>query len=205
MGSMIAALIAAVSVFVIMLETEKNVLQQYEKGNILIAGKEIPQGQIITSENAQLYFETLELDRNCIPQTAITAMEDVVDMVSATKIEQGVLLTRGMFETRDEITANMKTPVIAGFKAEDLYQVVGGVLRTGDRINIYRVGDDGETGLIWKNVFVQQVFDNVGNPIGSEDGISAAQRINIYMEQDNVEQFYSNLGAGTLRVVKVCE
>lgn len=205
MGSMIAALIAAVSIFIIMLETEKNVLQQYEKGNILIAGREIPKGQIITTENAYLYFEALELDRNCIPQTAITAMEDVVEMVSATNIEQGVLLTRGMFETRDEITADMKTPVIAGFKAEDLYQVVGGVLRTGDRINIYRVGENGETKLIWKNVFVQQVFDNVGNPIGSEDGLTAAQRINIYMEQDNVEQFYTNLGTGTLRVVKVCE
>lgn len=204
-GSIIAALIAAVSVFVMMLETEKNMLSEYEKGSILIASREIPKGQMITGENASLYFEEMEVDKKCIPKTAIISMDKVVDMVPVADIEKGVLLTFGMFEAKEEITADMQTPVIAGFKADDLYQVVGGVLRTGDRINIYRITDGGEAKLVWRNVFVQQVFDNAGNQIGSEDKLTAAQRINIYMEQENVELFYSNLQIGALRVVKVCE
>lgn len=35
----------------------------------------------------------------------------------------------------------MEDPVIAGCKADDLYQIVGGVLRAGDRINIYQVDE----------------------------------------------------------------
>lgn len=204
-GSIIAALIAAVAVFAVMMQMERNLLAQYEKGSILIAVQEIPKGQLITQENAVAYFEETELDQNCIPETALRSMEQITDMVPVAEIEKGVLLTEGMFEKVNEITAGMKVPVIAGFKADDLYQVVGGVLRAGDRIHIYQVAEEGEACLNWQNVYVQQVFDNSGNHIGNDDRETAAQRVNVYLEQENVEQFYSQVAAGTLRVVKVCE
>lgn len=204
-GSIIAALVAAVSVFVMMMQMEKNMLLEYEKGSILVASREIPKGQMLTIENSEMYFEELEVDKHCIPQTALTSMEQVVEMVPVADIEKGVLLTKGMFEDIDEITAEMSIPVIAGFKADDLYQVVGGVLRTGDRINIYSVSEETDVRLNWENVFVQQVFDNAGNSIGNDDRQTAAQRINVYLDQENVEQFYSELATGSLRVVKVCK
>lgn len=204
-GSIIAALIAAIAIFAVMMQMEKNLLMDYEKGNILIAAKEIPEGQLITLDNWETYFETMELDKNCIPETALSSAQQIEDMVAVADIERGVLLTGGMFEKLDEIKSGMRTPVIAGFKADDLYQVVGGVLRTGDRINIYHVSEEGEAGLKWQNVFVQQVFDNSGVSISNEDKQTAAQRINVYLEQANVEQFYSELATGTLRVVKVCD
>lgn len=203
-GSIIAALVAAVAVFAVMMQMEKNLLLQYEKSSILVAAKEIPKGQMITAQNCETYFAEMELDKNCVPETALVSMEQIEDMVSVADIEKGVLLTGGMFEELNEITVHMQVPVIAGFKADDLYQVVGGVLRTGDRINIYQITEEGEAILNWQNVFVQQVFDNAGISIANDDEQTAAQRINVYLEQANVEQFYSQLATGTLRVVKVC-
>lgn len=204
-GSIIAALVAAVAVFAVMMQMEKNLLTQYEKSNVLVAATGIPEGQLITPENCGTYFAEVELDKNCIPDTALTSVEQISDMVPVADIEEGVLLTSGMFEELNEITADMQAPVIAGFKAEDLYQVVGGVLRTGDRINIYGVTEEGEAILNWQDVFVQQVFDNAGACITNDDRETAAQRINVYLEQENVELFYSQLATGTLRVVKVCD
>lgn len=204
-GSIIAALVAAIAVFAVMMQMERNLLMQYEKGTILVAAKEIPEGQMITQENYENYLAQMELDRQCIPETALISVEEINDMVPVADIEKGVLLTGGMFEQLNEVTADMQTPVIAGFKAEDLYQVVGGVLRTGDRINIYQITEEGEAELHWQNVFVQQVFDSAGMSIAGDDKETAAQRINVYLEQANVEQFYSQLAAGTIRVVKVCD
>ena len=204
-GSIIAALVAAVVIFAVMMQMEKNMLTQYEKGSILLAAENIPKGQLITLENYGTYFKEAELDKNCIPVTALTSVEQLQDMVASADIDEGTLLTKGMFETTDEITGDMQNPVIAGFKAEDLYQVVGGVLRTGDRIHIYYVTEEGETVINWRNVFVQQVFDNAGNSIVSGDKQTAAQRINIYLDQADVERFYSGLATGSLRVVKVCD
>lgn len=204
-GSIIAALVAAVAVFAVMMQMEKNLLTQYEKGSILVAAKEIPEGQLITAEDCASYFTEMELDRNCIPETAMRSMEQVKDMVAVSDIETGVLLTSGMFEEINEITAKMQVPVIAGFKAEDLYQVVGGTLRSGDRIHIYSVDEEDVVTLNWSNVYVQEVFDNAGAKIANDDEVTSAQRVNVYMDKADIEAFYSELAKGSLRVVKVCD
>ena len=203
-GGIIAALLSAVTVFAVMVQMEKNILTQYEKGTIYTAAVEIPRGEIVTESNYIKYFAEQQLDSSCIPATAISAPDQIRGLVARTDIEQGVLLTEGMFEPVDEVLEAMEHPVIAGFKAEDLYQVVSGVLRSGDRVNIYSVKEE-EVTLVWQDVFVQQVFDASGTAIASGDMSTAAQRINVYLNQADVEQFYGELAAGSLRVVKNCE
>ena len=203
-GGIIAALISAVAVFVVMVQMEKNILTQYEKDIIYVAAATIPRGEIVTEDNYTKFFVQQQLDSSCIPATAISSPEQIRGLVAKTDIEQGVLLTTGMFEPVDEVLAAMEKPVIAGFKAEDLYQVVSGVLRSGDRVNIYSVKEEGVI-LVWQDIFVQQVFDASGAAIASGDTNTAAQRINVYLDQADVEQFYGELASGSLRVVKNCE
>lgn len=204
-GSMAAALVAAVAVFGIMLQMEKNMLEDYEKGTIYVASKDIPDGQLITGENYQEYLAQLQLDKSCIPPTALIDAGQVNGLVAEADIEAGVLLTEGMFERMNEITGQMEEPVIVGLKAEDLYQVAGGILRAGDRVHIYSVDEENGARLTWRAVFVEQVFDNSGNRISNADRETPVQRINVYMDGADVEAFYSELAAGDLRIVKVCD
>ena len=44
-----------------------------------------------------------------------------------------------------------------------------------------------------------------GNAIDSGDTTTPAQRINVYMDNGKVDDFYRNLAKGSLRVVKVCD
>lgn len=204
-GSIIAALLVSIGIFAAMLQIERSVLGEYERENIFVAARNIPKGQIITEENYQDYLKLQELDKNCVPKTALGSPEQIVGLVAASGIEAGVFLTTGMFEEWDEITADMQQPVIAGLKAEDLYQVVGGVLRAGDRIHIYMVSETGEAEPVWKNVFVEEVFDSSGQTIRNSDRESAAQRVNVCLDISDVARFYTELARGSLRVVKVCE
>ena len=203
-GGIIAALVASVAVFAAMVQMEKNVLTQYEKGVIYIAAREIPQGQLITEDNYTQYFREQQLDKSCIPPTALSAPEQVTELVAVYDIEQGVLLTQGMFQQMDVILEEMDRPVVAGFKADDIYQVAGGVLRAGDRVNIYSVREEG-TSLVWSQVFVQQVFDASGSVILSGDSATAAQRINVCLDEADVADFYAQLAGGSLRVVKLLQ
>ena len=202
----LGALAAAVIVFCIMLNVEKNVLSDYEKGKVFVAAAEMEKGMVLTEENAGQYIEEKEMDKSLIPENAILQREEIYQLMAGQKLDRGVVLTRSMFTDPDQVMESMTEPVTAAFKAEDLYQVVSGILRSGDRIHIYAV--DGETNsdyLIWDNIFVREVFDSNGTRIEASDSLSAAQRINILMEKENVEQFYSELSAGSLRVVKVIE
>lgn len=204
-GGVLAAFFAAVAVFVVMLQMEKSVLEQGEKGTVLVAVSEIPKGRTLSVSEAEKYFDVREVDVELIPGSAVQMLEDLDGKNVAYGIEAGSILTQGMLVEPDRIIKEMKAPVIAGFKADDLYQVAGGVLRKGDKIHVFHVTEEQEVMLIWENLTVQAVFDQAGNQISNEDAFSAAQRINIYLDKADIDDFYARLSSGTLRVVKVCE
>lgn len=204
-GSVLAAFLAAAAIFAVMLEMEKKILGDYERGTIYVAAQEIPKGMSITEQNAEQFIRQENLDVTVIPKTALKSPQELERLVAKEGIDAGTLLTKGMFETQKEILKEMSSPVIAGFRAEDLFQVAGGVLRPGDRIHIYTVSETGLAGVIRENVFVESVFDGAGNTIAAGNTTSVAQRVNIYLDASEVERFYTELANGSLRVVKVCE
>lgn len=205
MGAIVAAFVAAIGIFAVMLQVERKALSEYERGVIYVAAGRIPKGEVITEKNCEKFLKRMELDQKVIPSMALVNPEQLVGLTARIAIDEGTLLTEGMFERQSEALAGMEHPVIASFKAEDLYQVVGGVLRASDRIHIYTVAEDGLASLIWEAVYVEQVFDSGGNAIAGDDAGSSAQRINVYLDAGEVEQFYTELARGALRVVKVCE
>ncbi len=204
-GSIVAALVVAIALFAVMLHMEKKLLADYEKGIVYVAVKEIPKGMLVDESNVAEYMIEKEVDVSVMPETAIREPDQIKELIASTRIEKGVLLTMGMFQEQDKILSRIKEPVIAGFKADDLFQVVGGVLRSGDRIHIYNESEDGIVSLKWSDVYVQQVFNSAGVSIDNTDTSTAGQRINIYMAKEDVERFYTELETGMLRVVKVCD
>ena len=212
-SSILAAFLAAIAVFVFLLQTERKALAEYEKETVCVVTADIARGEEITGENAGQYIAVKEIDQKIVPKTALQDPQEAAGRVTAYGLEAGTVLTEGMLLEMSDITKGMTEPVVAGFRAEDLYQVVGGVLRAGDRIHIYCVEQEtgkeeaeSDTGkILWENIFVQQVFDQTGTVIGGNDSTTPAQRINIYLDKDRVAEFYTALAQGSLRVVKICE
>lgn len=204
-GSIIAALAAAGTLFFAMMQIEKNMLSEYERAPVYVVAQTIPKGQLLTADNLARYLTLEEVEKRLVPETALQDSAQISGLMAVAELEKGVLLTKGMFQAVSEITEEMKQPVIAGFKAEDLYQVVGGVLRSGDKIHIYQIKEDGTAGMVWEGLYIQEVFDLSGNTITNDDTITAAQRVNIYLDEEDVEAFYASLTQSTLRVVKAYE
>ncbi len=97
-GVIVAALVTAIVLFVVLLQLEKNVLTQYEKGEIYVAVKQIPKGQRVTQDNWRDFLEIKQLDKSCIPRTAINSEGQIRNLTAGFDIEAGVSLTRGMLE-----------------------------------------------------------------------------------------------------------
>lgn len=196
-------LIMAVAVFLTLLRIEKNMLEDYAKETVIVLKQDIPARTLITEKNADKYFEIKEIEADAVPATGYKSIEELYGYMPVTALDKGIMPTRVLMQNENQITKDMQEPVIAGFTAEDIYQVVGGTLRAGDTIHIYSVDKETqETVLIWENVPIVQVFDSSGIQITNADTNTAAQRINIYMEKENVESLYTALAAGSLRVVK---
>lgn len=205
-GIILAAFAAAVITFAVLLNVEKNVLSAYEKADCWILTETLEKGTELTADNIGGLFQQIQVDVRHIPQEAVTIPQALEGSQAAITIPAGSMITDAMFTRAGSYRAALSKPVIAGCKAEDLYQMVSGTLRSGDRIHIYTVDEElGQAYLSWDNVMVYQVFDSSGNLILPQDTVSAAARINVLLEEGNAEAFYSELYKGSLRVVKLWE
>lgn len=201
-GLAITAFIAAAIVFALLLYTEKKVLATEEKISVCIAACEIPAGTDINDVTVKKYFEIKEVYVSAVPEDAMDTAKDLLDMTSVYSITEGTIITAGMF--RDSYIGSrwMKEPVLLGFKVDDVYQVAGGILRTGDIVHIYIIDDTGIATLRWENVFIENAFDNTGNILEQIDE-GRATRFNIFFEKEDVEEFYTSLDSGKIRIVKI--
>ena len=205
-GIILAAFAAAAVTYIVLLNVEKNALSAYQKADCWMLTQTLERGTEITADNMDTLFCQTQVDVRHIPQDAVTSPEALLGSQAAITIPQGSMATLTMFTQSGRYRAALEKPVIAGCRAEDLYQLVSGTLRSGDRIHIYTVDEElGETYLIWDNVMVYQVFDSAGNQIPPQDTLSAAARINVLLEEGSAELFYSELYRGSLRVVKLWE
>lgn len=202
-GIIISSLIVAFIFFTILLNIEKGMLADYETVSVVVAGKDIPEGIVITKDNYKQYLKVVEVNKKIAPTNLYTYEENILGKIFVNKVYQGTILTEAMVSDYNLMLSNMKEPVLAGFKAEEISNVVGGTLRAGDTIHIYVVDSNRkEVVTVFENVFVAQVFDATGTSIRNEDISSAVQTLNILIEKQNVKSFYSDLAKGTLKVVK---
>lgn len=192
-GAIAAGLLLSIIIYAVMLNVEKHTLEIMRRDSFIRRAAD-SSGTMITEGNSGTYLKAVEIDANLIPAANVSP-EMLNGLIAAYDIDIGTILTTGMFEKLNDITAGMVNPCVVGFKADDLYQVVGGILRAGDRICIYSVGEENETTIIWENAYVQGVFDQSGNRIEAADEKTAAQRINIYLDKGSVEEFYAKLAA----------
>ena len=205
-GVIIVAFVAALATFFILLQAEKNMLSEYEKEAVWCSSQQLPKGLEITQQNWQQYFVQTEIEKSKVPEKKVTDPQLLIGKLAGLEISRGTVLTDTMFEGDEKYIASMQSPVIAGCKADDLFQFVSGVLRKGDLVHIYAVNEDlGATYLLLENVLVYQVFDTAGNLIPPEDITTPAARVNLLLEKGNAELFYNELQNGSLRVVKVWE
>lgn len=201
-GLFAAAFVVAAGVFAVMTYMQRQALSDYEKKDIYVACAGMPRGIVIDETNAGKYVMLKSVDAGCIPEGAVTDEKMLSGLSPLYAISEGTLLTGSMFAVRDDILNTMEEPVLAGFRADDLSRAVSGVLRAGDRIDIYSTEpDSGKSILLCKNAYVEKAYDSSGN---EAMGNSAAVMFNIYLEYSEAEKFYEGIKNGSIYVVRKC-
>lgn len=201
-GLAVTAFIAAALLYAILLYTEKKVTASEERTAVCTAITDIPAGTEINEMNYSIYFECRDIYTSAVPDGAVRDGLILADMTANYSITKGTVITDGMFRTSDMGRKGMKNPVLLGFKADDIFQVAGGILRSGDTVHIYIIDEAGVAELRWKDVCIEDAFDSSGNSLGVTEA-GKATRFNIYLEMKDVEEFYECLDSGRIRIVKL--
>lgn len=204
LGVSALALAAALAVFAFLTYTERQLTRGEEQKEVWVVAEPVPKGLEVEAKDWERYLEIQPVPIRLIPVGAIEKAEDLPMGKLLVSLERNTILTRSQIGTPREELKQLQKPVIATVACQDYGAVVGGILREGDLVNLYFLGEDEEIHQMEK-VLVWQVFDGSGETVGAEAENKSISRFNVLLEEKQAAEFYRLQKEYTLRTVKVLE
>lgn len=195
--------------YVFILYVEKVVLREEPTANVYIAAKDIEKGVLIDETNAAQYFTNVSRAVDILPDNCVTDLALVCNMFTTKDYVAKDIITMSGFTSEADKTADIINPVEVSIATSTLAQAVGGILRTGDYINIWSISETGVNGIsevtatqICEHVYVSKAFNSSGVQLlrGADVENGTATVISIILSADDEEDFNVALTQGTIRL-----
>ena len=188
-GVMISLFIA-VALFFGLIILQQNLLAPNGTSKLYVDNKTIEKGTVLDSQNLNTLFTKTELNNEAIIEGAIYTEDELLEL-------EGKILSRDMLKgeglsslrvvNKDDILANSDYVVEIGINSGDISEVVGGILREGDLVNISSVDPvTKDSSLLLDNVYIDKAFSSDGTRIARTDSMAAA-RVNVLVTSKEAE------------------
>ena len=199
----IISLLVAIIVFFGLLIIESSILTPNGTAQVFVATDEIPKGVEINDSNIDTYFKSKNVDGGLAVTNYISNKEDLLNLIANETINKGEVISANSFVDKNDVLSKIENPVELSFKATDISQVVGGILRQGDMIDISIINSTtNEVENVLNNVYVTKAISTDGQEIERGEDRSA-MIINIIVSEEDERRLNSKLSLGTIRVSKI--
>lgn len=201
--SLIISACVAIVVFIALLFVEKSLLKPNGTVEGFVAVSDIDKGTVITEENiSKLFTEKYNIDGALEVTGAVKTKDELINKVAKENINKGEVVSNNSFISKDDKFKDIDDLVEVSFNVSDISQVVGGILRSGDIIDISIIDNNTSESLsVLEDVYVDKAISSDGLQIDRSSDLSALT-INILVSKDDSEKLNSYLNKGTLRISK---
>lgn len=201
--SLIISACVAIVVFIALLFVEKSLLKPNGTVEGFVAVSDIDKGTVITEENiSKLFTEKNNIDGALEVSGAVKTKDDLINKVAKENINKGEVVSNNSFISKDDKFKDINDLVEVSFNVSDISQVVGGILRSGDIIDISIIDNNtNESMIVLEDIYVDKAISSDGLQIDRSSDLSALT-INILVSKDDSEKLNSYLNKGTLRISK---
>lgn len=205
------SLVLAVAITVALISYEDYKLSKYDTVSVVCVNKDVDtvaNGTVITEENVSHYFTVsdVQMDRNV--KNSLSKLDSLIGMKTNVEMYAGSIVTSAEFSNVNEKLSAIVEPVETSINASDLSQLVGGILREGDTIDISIVGDDGDIVYELKDVYVTKAFNSSGvqinkNTISESESVNEnAMIVNVIISKMDEMNLNKQISNGKVRVSK---
>lgn len=201
--SLIISACVAIVVFIALLFVEKSLLKPNGTVEGFVAVSDIDKGTVITEENiSKLFTEKNNIDGSLEVTGAVKTKDELINKVAKENINKGEVVSNNSFISKDDKFKDIDDLVEVSFNVSDISQVVGGILRSGDIIDISIIDNNTSESLsVLEDVYVDKAISSDGLQIDRSSDLSALT-INILVSKDDSEKLNSYLNKGMLRISK---
>lgn len=201
--SLIISACVAIVVFIALLFVEKSLLKPNGTVEGFVAVSDIDKGTVITEQNiSKLFTEKNNIDGALEVTGAVKTKDELINKVAKENINKGEVVSNNSFISKDDKFKDIDDLVEVSFNVSDISQVVGGILRSGDIIDISIIDNNtNESMIVLEDIYVDKAISSDGLQIDRSSDLSALT-INILVSKDDSEKLNSYLNKGTLRISK---
>lgn len=202
------SLIMTLVLYSAMIFVERRLLKTEEYVSVYVAKETVEKNTIVTVENIGELFSLEERRTDWLPDGSVSDAGQLLGMTVKYGYGRNEIVTIEGLSASDMRVEGIERPVEVSLDAGSLSQVVGGIIREGDRINIWSLSKRNENGgsimeaeKICDYAYVTRVFTAAGVQVGQAAQDSAAATVvNIVIPESKEEEFNIALERGTLRV-----
>ena len=205
--------ILACAVTVGLIKYQEQALSKYETVGVVCVKpsvKSLKEGTVINEETVKKYFSVEQRQKNTVSSNALMDMEKLIGKRTSIELCANDVITTAQFSDINEKLHEISDPVETSINATDLSQLVGGILREGDTIDISVIGDEGQLVYELRDVYVTKAFDSSGQIIDENlneagDGTTSnenAMIINVIIEKSDEALLDQQLSNGVVRIAK---
>ena len=205
--SLMFCFVSALLLYAVLLYIECNVINAEDRAQVYVAAEQLVEDTLITEDNASHYFKLQTCSTSGLPDGVITDLSVLTGRIADRTYNPNEIVTISGFVLPDERISGIANPVEVSLNANMLSQVVGGVLRAGDYINIWSVVQDSGNNKefmavqICSHAYVTRAFTSSGVQVDRDSTEEQATTvINIVIPADKEAEFNTALAAGTIRV-----
>lgn len=195
-------LIISLMLFVGLLYIEKSILKPNGSLDVLMATSEIKEGTLLTDEILNS-FKAKNVDGELNVDGAIKNKDELINTIANENINKGEILSINSFISKDDVLKDIVNPVEVSFNVSDMSQVVGGILREGDMIDISVVDKNSNENVpVLNKVYVTKAISSDGTAINRNDETSALT-LNVIIAKENEANLNAKINSGVIRVAKI--
>ena len=204
-GGLVIPLVFSVVIYFVLLGFETLLLQDRETVPVVTVSQDIPVGTILNETNVGSYVTVTEISKQLAFDGTFSSVEQISGITDV-EIKKGQILSKSEIRSLDEGYQDMEDAVEISLKAADLSNMVSGIIRGGDYVNLLYLGTrvDGSAGILKQmdQVYVSDVFDSSCGRIPKSDTETAAAYINVIVSQETAEEISVAQAEGQLVISK---
>ena len=201
-GKIAISLIISIILFVGLLVLESNITSPNGKVEVVKAVNNIKEGTVIDENNKDSLFEVVTVDGSLDFETVLRNTDELVGRIIDTEIKKGEIISSKRLIDKDSVLGKIENPVETSVRVTDISQVVGGILREGDIIDISVVNSTTtENEKVLEGVYVSKAFSSDGTEVDRNSGMSVLT-VNIIVSPEDEAKLNQAIELGTIRVVK---
>ena len=201
---LVVCFIIAILSFVALMGVQSYILRNKQTTpSVVCSVDNIPSNTVITKNNVNKYFTVIERDTFQITKNNYNSLEDIPEGILADEMCKNQELLKTNIRSNDEIFEYLEDSEVVemSIKVSNIGDVVGGMLRTGDLVNIsYVDSKTNEATTLYSKVFVKQALNSSGEPISKSNSTISATTIILLVNPSMEETIYAASSSGDIKI-----